>query len=473
MALFGKKEDPELVEARQSLDASQAHIVQLQSWVHQLRGQEAPAREAELRNLIAAIKDASLRNERVQEELSLAQAAHHSWSARVAETREQAILQEVGVYEYAHPLEDALAFKDALADLKDQIKAAAKSDAVSCHVDWAINGSVREGQKMGRDIAKLMLRAYNTEADNAVRSVKPHTRDSIKNRLSKSRETIGKLGTVLQISISQDYHRLRLKEIDLTADYLMKVEIEKEALRAEKERLREEAKVMKEVERERTRLAKERASYQAAAAKLVAGNGDDASKAAIEAKIAELDAAMASVETRAANVRCGFVYVISNVGAFGPDVVKIGLTRRLEPMDRVRELGDASVPFRFDVHALFFSDDAVALENQLHQRFSDRRVNLVNMRREFFYATPAEVRDALVELGNDHVLEFNEEVEAIEWRASEPRRRSEVDHHGTEPEPTDPRFPAPTPSPTLATAALRASAGSGAWDGDLSDDGDA
>jgi len=117
------------------------------------------------------------------------------------------------------------------------------------------------------------------------------------------------------------------------------------------------------------------------------------------------------------------VYVISNVGAFGPDMVKIGMTRRLEPMDRVRELGDASVPFRFDVHALVFSQDAVALETTLHQRLAHKRVNLVNHRREFFYATPAEVKDLLLTLGDDQILEYTDTPEAVEWRASDPGRR--------------------------------------------------
>jgi len=126
-------------------------------------------------------------------------------------------------------------------------------------------------------------------------------------------------------------------------------------------------------------------------------------------------------------------------------------------MDRVRELGDASVPFRFDVHGLFFSDDAVTLETELHHRFADRRVNLVNMRREFFYATPAEVRDALADIGNDHVLEYNADPEALEWRASDPARRASV----TEPE--DER-------PTALLPAL-VPADNAELDGDLSDDG--
>ena len=111
------------------------------------------------------------------------------------------------------------------------------------------------------------------------------------------------------------------------------------------------------------------------------------------------------------------MYVISNRGAFGANVVKIGLTRRLEPLDRVNELGDASVPFRFDVHALFFSDDAVTLEAELHQHFAERRVNHVNERREFFFATPVEVRSVLAaKVGN--LLEFTEHAESSEYLQS-------------------------------------------------------
>src|SRR5699024_7305053 len=123
------------------------------------------------------------------------------------------------------------------------------------------------------------------------------------------------------------------------------------------------------------------------------------------------------VDYRAANQRAGYVYVISNIGALGEAMIKIGLTRRLEPMDRVRELGDASVPFGFDVHALFFSDDAVGIEAEMHRRFAERRVNQVNLRREFFYATPVEALEQLRDLTGEE-LEFTERPEAQEYRQS-------------------------------------------------------
>lgn len=422
MALFAGKENPEITALRQQLGAAHATIVELRGWVGQLRGTETAALESELRQLRAAVQQSRGEYAAVGASQQQLKAELDALGAQVVETREVALLQEVGIYEYAHPLQDAVGYKDALAQLRQQIKAMAKTDAVTCQVDWAVNGSVKEGQRLGRDMAKLMLRAYNAEADNAVRVVKPHTREAVKQRLTTTRETIGKLGVLMRIAISLDYHRLRLCEIDLTSDYLVKVEVEREQARAERERLREEAKVMKEIERERARLAKERTHYATVVARLEAA-GDPESLARAREQLASIDDAIAGVEQRAANVRAGYVYVISNVGAFGPDMVKIGMTRRLEPMDRVRELGDASVPFRFDVHALFFSEDAVALETALHQRLNQQRVNLVNPRREFFYATPAQVRDLLLELGDDHVLEYSDLAEAVEWRASDPSRR--------------------------------------------------
>jgi T5orf172 domain len=125
---------------------------------------------------------------------------------------------------------------------------------------------------------------------------------------------------------------------------------------------------------------------------------------------------------RAANIRAGYVYVISNIGAFGERVIKIGLTRRLNPLERVHELGSASVPFRFDVHAVIFSEDAVGLETALHHEFAARRVNMVNPRREFFYVTAQEVRDVLHRMRGS-LLDYTEAPMALEWRQSENVRR--------------------------------------------------
>ena len=221
-------------------------------------------------------------------------------------------------------------------------------------------------------------------------------------------------GKMMEMRISDAFHVLRIEEIELTADYLMKKQEERETASEEREKLREERKVELELAAERERLDKERGHLATALEKLRAiGSGDPE----LERKLAELDGAIARNDYRAANIRAGYVYVISNRGAFGDHVVKVGLTRRLEPLERINELGDASVPFRFDVHALYFSEDAVTLEKELHQQFSDRRVNWANIRREFFFATPAEVRAVLAEkLGN--LLEFTEHAESTEYLQS-------------------------------------------------------
>ncbi|MEW2548822.1 DUF4041 domain-containing protein [Streptomyces sp. NPDC047002] len=338
--------------------------------------------------------------------------------AQIVTTDETAMLQQVGIYAYRHPLQDAVAYRSSLDSLRAEIKELARTNrAVLAATDWTVNGSVREGRKMVRDFSKLMLRAYNAEADYAVRSMRPHRLTSLVDRLYKSRETVAKLGATMHIRIADAYHNARVRELEMTADFLQKKEEEKEAQREARAREREEAAAQRELDREREKLQKELGHYQSALERL-RERGDHAAVREMEAKLADIEEALNDVEARAANVRTGYVYVISNVGAFGDSIVKIGMTRRLEPLERVYELSGAAVPFRFDVHAFIFSKDAVGLESRLHQEFASRRVNRVNRRKEFFYVTPSEVRDALERYAGEHVVEFNEVPQALEWRAS-------------------------------------------------------
>ncbi|GAA0917128.1 hypothetical protein GCM10009549_33800 [Streptomyces thermoalcalitolerans] len=385
---------------------------------------------------IDAVLDAKVEAaaERAERELQGARQRLHEMEARAQEaerrlaeaqrdlvvTDDLVLLQEAGIYEYRHPLADAVAYKAELDRIKDRYKTLTKNGrAVVGVTDWTVNGSAAEGRRMVRDFSKLMLRAYNAEADAAVRGMKPHRLASLVDRLQKSRETIARLGRTMRIQVTDEYHRLRVRELELTADYLAKVEEEKERRREERARQREEERLEREIARERARLDKERNRLVLALERArSAGQADAAQIEELERKIAEIDAEEEAIDRREANSRAGYVYVISNIGAFGESMVKIGLTRRLDPMDRVNELGDASVPFRFDVHALIYSDDAVGLERALHQEFEAQRVNRVNPRREFFHVTPAQVRDALARHAGQHLLEFHEKPEAPEWRAS-------------------------------------------------------
>ncbi len=369
--------------------------------------------EVEVANLAAQISQ-----ERAHAEAETRAIAAELAEARrdIVETREIALLQEVGVYEYNHPLTDAVAYQAALERLEDAIKSAVKKDggAILASTNWQVNGSAAEGEKMVREASKLMLRAFNAEADNLVRTLKPYKLDSAIDRLSKVEETIRKLGKTMQLQVSPAYFQLRIDELRLTADFLQKQSEEKEEERQQRERMREERKAQQEIAREKAKLEKEKLHYKNAFQALEA-KGDQDAMQRLRVQIAEVNNAIESVEARAANTRAGYVYVISNIGSFGEEMVKVGMTRRLDPMERIRELSDASVPFNFDVHALFFSNDAVSIETAMHERLGELRVNAVNRRREFFRARPSVVKALLGELAGE-LLEFREAAEALEYR---------------------------------------------------------
>ncbi|MGJ4801933.1 DUF4041 domain-containing protein [Luteimonas sp. SDU82] len=339
--------------------------------------------------------------------------------SEVVETRERALLQESGVYEYAHPLEDAVAYKARLDMLRQRIKEMNMADgrAVSAARGWTVNGSEAQGRTMIRDYSKLMLRAFNAEADVLVRGLKPYALPAAIDRLQKVSKTIQRLGKTMSIHITPEYLRLRIEELQLTADFIQKKAEEKELERQERERLREERKVQQEIERERAKLEKERQHYLNALEALVS-KGDMEAAERLRTQVAEVERAISEVDYRAANIRAGYVYVISNIGSFGESLIKVGMTRRLDPMDRIRELSDASVPFNFDVHALFFSKDAVGIESAMHSRLANKRVNLVNHRREFFRATALEAKELLAELAGD-LLTFHDIPDALEFRQSQ------------------------------------------------------
>lgn len=368
-------------------------------------------------------------------EVELAQKELSDLRAEIVETGDIAMLQEVGVYEYRHPMQDSQAYADSLKDIRDSMKQAVKDgEAVTATQNvWTVDGSEARGRKMIKDTSKLLLRAYNSDANALVDKMRPFRLEASIKKLDQARRVIDRLGEKpMNIAISDHYHELRKMELELVADWLVMKEEEKEEARAERERLREEAKARKEIEAERERLRKEKAHYAQTIAKLRSEGGSEAEIAGLEAELLDIEEAIETVDFRAANVNAGHVYVISNVGSFGERMVKIGMTRRLEPMDRVKELGDASVPFGYDLHALVFSEDAVGLERQLHDRFADQRVNLVNMRREFFYATPDDVRDALPEMGLSNIVtEFHSEALAEEWRASESTRLMDAPTQGS------------------------------------------
>ena len=207
--------------------------------------------------------------------------------------------------------------------------------------------------------------------------------------------------------------------------YMIKIEEEKEQKKAIREQMVEEEKVRREIEREKQKIEKEESQFNNEVKKLMSymqKAKDDIEKQLYIDKIQELEEKLKALATdkenvlaREQNTRAGFVYIISNIGSFGENIYKIGMTRRLEPMDRINELSSASVPFPFDVHALIFSEDAPALETLLHHHFQQNQVNKVNPRKEFFKVDLEEIKK-LVLANHNATVKFVDFPDAIEYR---------------------------------------------------------
>lgn len=328
---------------------------------------------------------------------------------------DESVLQSIGVYQYRHPLENSVRYRERLHELNQRIASYARAGrAIVAAKEFTLEGSLSKGARLTSELSKLMLLAYNSEAGNCIRSLRVGGVETAVSRLSRIRRRISKFGALMKLEISSEYHQLRIEEIELTADFLMMKQEEKEAAREERARLREEKRVMKELAAERERLDKEKAHLESVLSQLRSRGEEDEDLAK---RLDDVQSAIESNDFRAANIRAGHVYVVSNRGAFGAGVVKIGLTRRLTPSERIDELSGAAVPFRFDVHCLFFAEDAVGLEAELHRHFADRRVNAINRRKEFFFATPEEVRQVLAEKAGA-LVEYVDEAESIEYQRS-------------------------------------------------------
>ena len=266
--------------------------------------------------------------------------------------------------------------------------------------------------------------AFNSQCDDIVAHITITNHQRSIEKIHKLRDSVSKLGSFMGLSISPHYVNLKVCEVNLALDFMQKKQEEKERLRELREQEREEKAVRKEIEEAKKKLEKEQKHYQNALEIIISQLKKDPDntellekKKLLENDIAETNKAMQDVDYRQANIKAGYVYVISNIGAFGENIYKIGMTRRLEPMDRVDELGDASVPFKFDVHALIFTEDAPSLEAALHNAFEDKKVNKINSRREFFKVSLEEIKKVVRE-NFDKTVEWTDIAEADQYRQS-------------------------------------------------------
>jgi hypothetical protein len=405
-----KQDKRALTSAQRELQTLERTLAQTRERILAAEGQERASLAAELGRLR---RDVGL----TQQSLGVLVEELNGAKRELVNARREVELQEIGAYDFDHPGESSVALKDEIDITRREYKALATSGgATRVAQNFTFNNSAAQGRKFLTDLSKLALRSYNAEAENCVKTVRAGSLTTALGRLDKAKVAAERLGRMFDLRIDDRFHGLRRHEIELAARHLRAVERERELERARKEDLREQARAQKELDAARDKLSRERDHYLSVLSRL-RESGDAEGVARMEAQLADVDAAIIDVDYRVAHIRAGYVYVISNVGAFGEGVVKIGMTRRLEPMDRVRELGDASVPFRFDVHALFFSKDAVTIETMLHHRFADARINKVNLRREFFRVSPSDVLQAL-EAENIEILEFTIDAAGEEYLAS-------------------------------------------------------
>lgn len=272
---------------------------------------------------------------------------------------------------------------------------------------------------------KQLLRCFNSECAEIIGSVTVKNIDSSRNKIQRSFAALNKLFEVDSVHLTEDYLASRLEELSLAYSYQVKREEEAEQRKAIREQMVEEEKVRREIERAKQQIEKDRQQFSQEVNRLMGymqKATDEIEKKLYIDKITEIESKLKTLEEeeknvldREQNARAGFVYIISNIGSFGEQVFKIGMTRRLEPMDRISELSSASVPFPFDVHAMIFSEDAPALETTLHQYFQSNQVNKVNSRKEFFRVNLDEIKKVVLK-NHNATVQFIDEPDAIEYR---------------------------------------------------------
>lgn len=349
---------------------------------------------------------------------------------------------EMGFYAPHFDFDTSEIFQDAIRAnrqrQKDLLRVKTALGAIYCNTEWTVHGSKSEGKKMTTRGINMTARAFNGECDAAIANTTFKNVATMESRIYKAFDVLNKLNEVNQIHINHAYRDLKIEELQLTFEYRAKKQEEKEEQREIRAQMAEERKAQAEIERAIREAEEEERRAQKAldkarkemSEKLAKMTAEQASK--YQDKIDALEEALTEAELKgqkalsmAQQTRRGHVYVISNIGSFGEDVFKVGMTRRLDPQDRIDELGSASVPFMFDVHAMIHSDDAPALENTLHQHFREKRTNLVNKRKEFFNVSLEDIKAAVFDVaGND--VDFIETASAQHYHETKAIRKQQA-----------------------------------------------
>ncbi len=340
---------------------------------------------------------------------------------------DEILLQTFGIYTPLYDFQKLDDYKEKLDEIRNKEKDIIRNkEAGIITTEWTVDGSVAKGRSQTNQRIKQMMRCFNIECDLLIDKVKFNNIEAFIQKILHTAEIMNKINEKWGISISSRYVDLKIEELRVAYEYAKKKQEEKDRIAEIRRMQKEEERVRKELEEARKDIVKEQSHYNIVLKDLIDRINNASSietdyllekKEKIEKHLNELDEKLKDIDYREANKRAGYVYIISNIGSFGENIYKIGMTRRLNPMERVNELGDASVPFKFDVHALIFSDDAPTLETALHHAFEDRKVNMVNTRREFYRVTLEEI-EAVVKSNFDKTVEFTKTPIAEQYRES-------------------------------------------------------
>lgn len=343
---------------------------------------------------------------------------HNELLSTISAMEKDENLIECGIYEPAYSFDFSTEYKLKLDNVRALQKQKVK-DKSAVSINSA--GSKAEANRL----VTLALRAFNGECDALASKVTWKNIGKTLDQVGRTAQQINKMVESYGLKIQSEYINLKLNEMRLINEFQEKKQAELEEQRAIREQMREEEKARREYEKALHEATQEAERYQKALAeaqtRVVNAHGDELDRLneTIELLSKKLEGAKEKglrAQSMAELTKSGHVYVISNVGSFGDRMYKIGMTRRLDPLERVSELGDASVPFKFDVHAVIYSKDAPSLESRLHAYFKSRQVNLVNDRKEFFRANLDEIAQAVRALHGE--IEFMQIAEAKEYRES-------------------------------------------------------
>lgn len=435
MGLFNKKELQRIDELERELKEKDYQLDQANKIVEETKGKTIleidmmiDSKNKEKDGIASVIQELISNKNELENKIDQLNQSIESKEKEIKQLDDDVALLEFGFYEPKYNCMNSKEYAEKIKEVRSKQKEMVKAKQALHYFDsWTLDGSLSKGRAMNNDNMKMYMRAYNNECDNLISKVKFNNIEKIKERIKKVGVQLDNLNKRSKLSITNMYENLKIEELELCYEYERKKQEEKDLLREQREQEREEAKLKAEIKAAKAKVNKDINQFNNALKALLErekniseSERDEWKKQVeeIQAKISEKNDELEDIDYREMNAKAGYVYVISNIGAFGENVFKIGMTRRLEPQDRIDELGSASVPFKFDVHAMIFSDDAPKLEAMLHKTFEKNKMNMINQRKEFFNVSLAEIEKAVHD-NYDPLVQFKEVPDAEQYRESQ------------------------------------------------------